>query len=378
MPAIPIHNIQIFSGSSLFIELPDNRSLRLDREGRWSSYQDGLALYRRTLDSKVIKVQKQTYSFVSPEESDKIIGDILKVLEIISHEIGHSSSILDISKNNEADVKLWIQKSIAFLHKPNDLEVQLFNMAYPEGIQILPPDRYRDLVIQPALGCPSGQCTFCAFYKNNRFRVLSDIEFDRHLEAVQNLFGENIGERNGIFLDSASALSLSQRRMITILDKIVSIIPDNKRGVAAFLEPDHAPDRTPNDYLDLKNRGLKQVTIGLETGNNKLRRQLGKNGELTKLASEVLTLKAADIQVALTVLVGAGGTDYTTKHLNDTIGFIRDIGLSKKDIVYLSPLTGSLPPDKLISELSVFRTSLKKVTSAHISPYHMERFYYFN
>jgi radical SAM superfamily enzyme YgiQ (UPF0313 family) len=378
MSDIPEHNIKIFSGYSLFIEMPDNRSLRLDREGRWSSYQKGLALYRRTLDSKIIKVQERTYSLINLEESEKITGEISSILEVISKKSGRSHSDLYQSKNNVPDIKRWIQKSIAFLHKPIDLEVQRFNNAYPEGIQILPPDRYRDLVIQPALGCPSGQCTFCAFYKNNRFRVLTDIEFDRHLEAVRNLFGENKGERNGIFLDSASALSLSQRRMIRIFDKIADLIPNSKRGIAAFLDPDNAPKRNLKDFIALKDRGLSQVTIGLETGYPFLRKRLGKSEDLSILKRTVKIIRDAGIQVALTILVGAGGSDFIKDHHSKSTQFIQDLGLSKRDIIYLSPLSDSLSPSHLTTEISNFGQTLKKVTNARISPYHMERFYYFS
>lgn len=378
MSPIPEQNIQIYSGHSLFIEMPEKLSLRIDREGRWSSYQNGLALYRRTLDSKIIKVKERSYSLVTLEESVKIIGEISKLLKVISHKIGRSPSELRLSRNTETDLKKWILKSIKWLHKPIEIEIQRFNNAYPEGIQILPPDRYRDLVIQPALGCPSGQCTFCAFYKNKRFRVLSDIEFGRHIVAVRNLFGENIGQRNGIFLDSASALSLSQRSMIRILDEIAEIISNNKRGISTFLDPDHAPKRNLKDFIALKDRGLSQVTIGLETGCPALRKKLGKSEDLSILKRTVKALKDAGIQVALTILVGAGGSVFTEDHHNKSIKCLQDLELSKRDIIYLSPLADSLSPSRLTTEMAKFKHSLKKVTNARISPYHMERFYYFS
>ena len=156
------------------------------------------------------------------------------------------------------------------------------------------------------------------------------------------------------------------------------LFPNLRRGVAAFLDPDHSPVRSIADYRELAGLGLSQATIGLETGYPGLRSVLGKNGDLSQVKESIQTLKNAGIQIALTILIGAGGEKYLNEHKEKTIQFIHDMELSKRDLIYLSPLAGSLSAAKMEEEISSFKWFLKQQTKARILPYHMERFFYFS
>jgi len=379
MAAQTYNQIEVSGGSSLFLEWPSGKSIRIDTEGRWASYQTGRALYRRTLDAKVIKQVGKNYFLVKEEDareiSDNILGQIGHLMDELrtgSLEIEYPGQ--EITTQNLED---RLRETLEWMQKPEDSEKERFEAAYPEEIMILPPDRYRDLVIQPALGCPYAQCNFCAFYKNHTFRVMKEDELDAHIEAVKKLFGRTLQFRNGIFLGSASALSLSQRRVTQILKKVDGLLPNNRRGVAAFLDPDHAPDRDLPDYQEMSHLGLTQATIGLETGLPELREKLGKQANLDRVNTAIRFLKRANIQVVLTVLVGAGGRAYTDAHRFATKRYIENARLSKKDIVYLSPLEDSLTPTQMSQEVKRFRKTLRENTPARISPYNMDRFYYF-
>lgn len=368
---------EVFTNSSLFVEFPDDCSLRIDREGRWSTWQNGEALYRRTLDSQTVKLQLGNYSVCSEDHARDVEKEIRKILSEI-HTAKNDEFLFQETDGAREIFKPWIEKALNWLNTSKDIEKARFNKAYPENIQILPPDRYRDIVIQPARGCPYAQCIFCAFYKNRRFRILSQGEFEEHIRSVKELLGSTISQRTGIFLDSASALSLSQRRLTAILERLSKLFPNLRRGTAAFLDPDHAPIRSVADYTELKNLGLSQATIGLETGYPELRSKLGKRGDLSQVKKSIYVLKEAGIQVAVTILIGAGGEPFLNEHKEKTIRFVQELGLSKRDLVYLSPLSGSLPEEKMDDEMSSFKWLLKNETSARILPYHMERFFYFS
>ncbi len=368
---------EIFTNSSLFLEFPDDRSLRIDREGRWSTWQSGDALFRRTLDSRIVRLNQGNYSMCADDEAVKVRNEIQQILQEVQTGDKDDLQFQDTEESRKLFEK-WIHKSLEWLQKPSGQEIEKFQKAYPENIQILPPDRYRDIVIQPARGCPYAQCTFCAFYKNHQFRVLTDEEFEEHIHLVEELLGSTISQRTGIFLDSASALSLSQRRMKSILERLSGLFPNLRRGVAAFLDPDHSPMRSIADYRELAGLGLSQATIGLETGFPELRSVLGKNGDLGQVKESIQTLKNAGIQIALTILIGAGGEKYLNEHKEMTIQFIHDMELTKRDLIYLSPLAGSLSAAKMEEEMSSFKWFLKQQTNARILPYHMERFFYFS
>lgn len=165
--------------------------------------------------------------------------------------------------------------------------------------------------------------------------------------------------------------------MLAILERLEQWMPHPKRGIAAFLDPDHAPDRRVQDYRELAELGLSHVTIGLETGSAALRNQMGKAGNLKAVTKAIEILKKADIQVALTVLVGPGGAGAAVKHREETARAVAELPLDKKDLIYLSPLEDSMPASRLELETDRLQNHLRSVSIARISPYRMHLFRYF-
>lgn len=365
--------------SSLFIEGFRGRSLRLDAAGHWTTLNHGSGVYRATLDGGVVAGKGPAVHRLPDTESDKINALVATTLSELKERLLKEE--IDLSFPSQPvpvdQIHNRLDLALKLCETPGTQLKKVYRSTYPEGVPILPPDRYRDVVLQPAQGCPYGKCDFCAFYRDKTFRVWTEDEIDQHLNGVKQVFGEALGNRNGLFLGSASALSLSQRRLLFFMDKVSDFLPDLKRGMGAFLDPDHAPSRDVGQYRQLADRGLRQVTIGLESGCEDLRGKLGKQSKLNRLRNTVTLLKTAGLQVVLTVLVGAGGKDYIDSHRRDTAALLHKLPLSREDIVYLSPLQGSLPASLMTEEAHQLRSALMQSTPARIAPYNMERFFYY-
>jgi radical SAM superfamily enzyme YgiQ (UPF0313 family) len=259
------------------------------------------------------------------------------------------------------------------LPRPAEQEAR-FARAYPEPVPILPPHRYRDLVVLPATGCPNHSCSFCAFYRERPFRALSREAFDAHLAAVRDLFGAARADRDGLFLGSASALSLPTEVLLDRLGAVAAVFGRPRRGVASFLDADRGELRDASAWAALREAGLVEATIGLETGEADLRAEVGKGRDLDALRARVAALKQGGLAVSLTVLVGLGGLDRRETHRAATLALLRDLPLERRDFVYLSPLRGALAPEYLAAETVAWRRAVGEATGARVGDYRIERF----
>lgn len=239
-------------------------------------------------------------------------------------------------------------------------------------VGILPPDQYLAVVLQATEGCAWNRCTFCGFYRDQPFRVKTADEFLAHMRAVRELLGEGIRLRRSIFLGEANALGVPMGRLLAFMDLVREQFPDH-REIHTFMDVFSARKRVEELVL-LKARGLRRVTIGLETGCDDLLAVVRKPGSAAKAVRVVRTLKAAGIGVGLVVLLGLGGQRYFDDHVKETVRVVNAMGLGEGDIVYFSPLVempgaeyfaqaeahgiGRLGPDEVRAQEALIRDGL--------------------
>ena len=353
-------------------------TLRVDGDGRWITLNRGDGALHRTLDGEVVRRHPDGVRSLPPEGvlgAHAAAGALAAQLDRALVDLPRSA--VRLVGGDLTALSAHLRRTVAWSPVRLLEERSRFRAAYPEPVPILPPDRTRDIVVQPATGCPSGRCRFCAFYRGAGFRVLAPEAFAAHLAAVRALFGAGLGRRDGVFLGSASAASLSQRRLLAVLAAVADALGPRRRGVAAFLDPDHAPERSTRDFEALAGAGLRHLTVGLESGAPALRVALGKSADLSVLQGSLAHQGAAGLRRGVTVLVGAGGEAAREVHLDETARAIAGLDLGPGDIIYLSPLDGGLPAGLLSEELRRFRIRLRAVTRAQLAPYRMDLFRYY-
>lgn len=363
----------------LVITSEPDQSLRIDCAGRWLSLRRGSSFYRRLMDGSVVRYRHMRDEPHPVEASESIhglaqelAGQFRNSLRQNAPQVELRGSVTDRERviDRLELVQVWTDR------RWTEWTAQ-FEAVYPESVVILPPDRYQDLVIQPALGCPHGECSFCAFYQNRSFRILSDVQFERHLEGIQTMLGPSIGLRDGIFLGSANALAIPQPTLIDRLRGIAEQVGPRKRQVAAFWDPDHSPTRTATDWGDLKAQGLTAVYAGLETGLPALRKKLGKSDRIEDFKEAIHVARQTDIRLGIMVLVGAGGETFREAHRAATVRLLESLPWTQSDWIYLSPLSEGLPRDRLEEELEYFTRTLRNSVPARVAPYYINRFCYF-
>ncbi|HKI47371.1 MAG TPA: hypothetical protein VKA08_18720, partial [Balneolales bacterium] len=133
-----------------------------------------------------------------------------------------------------------------------------------------------------------------------------------------------------------------------------------------------------SEYVELKNLGLRQVTIGLESGSGVLRQLWGKPADLSLLEKTIGILKESEIQVALTALTGFHTEVNYLNHIDETVNFAEKLPLDDSDIFYLSPLAPSpLSDDISEQQIITLKNRLRHVTHAKVAPYLVNKFRYY-
>ncbi|MEW6046465.1 MAG: radical SAM protein [Bacillota bacterium] len=236
-------------------------------------------------------------------------------------------------------------------------DARRFRQVY-RPIGILPPDQYLSVVLQLTAGCWYNRCTFCTFYRGQRFGVRSLDEFRRHMDEVKAFFGAGLLRRHTVFLGDANALVLATRRLVDCLEAVGEAFPG--REVFAFLDAFNGRRKGAAEWRQLAALGLRRVYIGLESGSDELLRFLEKPGTAADALATVQAMKAGGIGVGIILLLGAGGRLYAGEHVRRSTEIVNAMELGGGDQLYLSPL--------VVAPRSPYEERAKEAGAVPLSP----------
>jgi radical SAM superfamily enzyme YgiQ (UPF0313 family) len=203
-----------------------------------------------------------------------------------------------------------------------------------EGIVIRPPSEAYSILLQVTLGCSHNKCTFCGTYKNKRFTIK-----DNDIILSDILFASKYMKRQDkVFLMDGDALVIPQKRLIWILDRIQEHLPWVKR-VGAYANVKGIKMKSPEDLVELQEKGLGILFLGVETGDDEIRQKINKGSAAAQCIEMGRKVIDAGIKLSVTVLLGVAGKEYSMRHAKAT-GEL----LSAMDPHYIGALTVMLIP----------------------------------
>lgn len=206
----------------------------------------------------------------------------------------------------------------------NDFPVQYIDPVYR------PPSEARSFILPVTNGCSWNECSFCEmytdpqkkFYARKEAEVLADIE-----RAGQQLVGVS-----RVFLADGDAMVLSSRRLLTILDALNTAFPELRR-VGAYCLPRNLAKKSVNELIELKNKGLSILYVGVESGDDEVLTLIRKGETAESTLSALEKIRQAGIKSSVMVLNGLGGQALSEQH---AINSARLINQAQPD--YLSTL----------------------------------------
>jgi radical SAM superfamily enzyme YgiQ (UPF0313 family) len=175
-----------------------------------------------------------------------------------------------------------------------------------------PPSEAQSLILPVTDGCSWNKCTFCEMYTapQKRFRPRDQEEV---LENIRRC-GEQLGggvER--IFLADGDALTLSTRRLVTILEAIRRDLP-NVRRVSSYCLPRNLRKKSAAELRELAELGLSLVYVGAESGDDEVLARVNKGETFATTRESLDKLQEAGIKRSVMILNGLGGQALSRQH----------------------------------------------------------------
>jgi len=148
-----------------------------------------------------------------------------------------------------------------------------------------------------------------------------------------------MGNQHRLFLMDGDGLIIPQRKLVWILDMIKEHLPWVRR-VGAYANAKSVKMKSDEDLVQLKEKGLGILYLGVESGDNETLRKVCKGTTAENLIKQGQRIKAAGIKLSVTVLLGIAGPSDSLKHARAT-GKL----LSAMDPNYIGALTVMILPN---------------------------------
>lgn len=350
----------------LYFDKPEH-ALHYDLEGRLLKTSSANLYRRRGLSHRLLVTRKRTTeegggierTLLAEVVADATVAEArLEVMEV-SERLTQGALAIEFGKPS---VHQAVETLAPLLERAKHFDVgaaranaQQFSQIYGR-VAVLPPDQYNALVLQATEGCPYGGCLFCELYRGVFHCRKTAAEFRQHVGGAIAFHGEGLRARRSIFLGEANALALPHDTLVEFFKVLQELfeLPSPKQeavparwwlgsktrfdGVSSFLDTFTGKPHTAAEFRELRERGLRRVYIGLETGSNELLRWLCKPSTTERAQACVRALKEAGISVGVIVLLGPGGEAFDAVHRRRTATVLNDLSLAAGDSIYFSPL----------------------------------------
>ena len=180
-----------------------------------------------------------------------------------------------------------------------------------EGKLYRPPSEAYSLIIQATIGCSHNKCTFCSMYKEDKFRIRSTEEIIEDLLLGREYY-KNVKIKR-IFLADGDALIIKTEELIKIFQAINEIFPECER-VGIYGSPKSLLLKSKDELDKLKELGLGIIYLGLESGSDKVLKDIKKGVTSQEMIEAGKKIKDSDIELSVTLISGIGGKEDSKEH----------------------------------------------------------------
>jgi radical SAM superfamily enzyme YgiQ (UPF0313 family) len=205
-----------------------------------------------------------------------------------------------------------------------------------QGSLYRPPSEADSLILQATLGCSYNRCTFCAMYREKRFQVRPLEELVREVRwAAENLPGVR-----KVFLADGDALVAKASFLAGLLEEIRRSLPGLKR-VSCYASPQALQVRTVAEMAELRDLGLSQYYLGIESGHDEVLTALEKGVDAAEMVRVGRKAAEAGVKLSTMILLGAGGRRLSAEHARASAGVVSAIDPRFVSTLVMTPVEGT-------------------------------------
>ena len=173
-----------------------------------------------------------------------------------------------------------------------------------EGQIYRPPSEAYSYILQVTIGCSHNRCTFCNMYADKQFRVRPLPEILEDLKMARRAY--RYVER--IFLADGDALIVKTETLLEILAAIHSLFRECRR-VTSYASARDLLLKTPEELKQLRQAGLEMIYLGLESGSERILKEIDKGVTVEDTVQACLKAKEAGMKLSVTQITGLAGQE---------------------------------------------------------------------
>ncbi len=204
----------------------------------------------------------------------------------------------------------------------------MFPVKY-EGDIYRPPSEAGSLILQATIGCSHNRCTFCAMYKQKRYRERELDELKQEIAAA----GQTWPGTRRVFLADGNALAMESGRLCSALQALNEAFPLLER-VSLYANPQDLLHKESSELAKMRRLKLEMIYLGIESGSNAVLRSVNKGATPEEIARGAARVKEAGIPLSVTVINGLAGLEGWEQHARESA-----VLLNKIDPDYLGLLS---------------------------------------
>jgi radical SAM superfamily enzyme YgiQ (UPF0313 family) len=201
-------------------------------------------------------------------------------------------------------------------------------------------------------GCSNNTCFFCYYYGSRlQIRDVEEVKaeidsldmFVNHrkitpgMDPTAHMLASQWDGRR-VFLQDGDALVYPFPKLLDILDYLNSKFPDLER-IAVYATAQDILRRTADELRQLGERKLTILYIGLESGDDDILKDIGKNTTSAEMIAAAQRVEEAGLTLSVMVILGLGGVERSERHALATAEV-----LSKMDPEFGAALTLTVVP----------------------------------
>lgn len=188
----------------------------------------------------------------------------------------------------------------------------LYSAIYSSQEVYRPPSEENSTLLEVATGCSWAKCTFCDFIRD-AFRLSPDDEIEFRLKVLQKLEPQS----HRVFFLGQNAFCLDTERLLSIMKRTRYYLPSVKE-FSMYARVDDILRKTPEELEALKENGLCDLHIGIESGSDPILHMICKGCTALDIRDALLRLDRASVGYYLTIILGLGGRAYRNMHALET------------------------------------------------------------
>lgn len=203
----------------------------------------------------------------------------------------------------------------------NNRQIKNYNTQKTEGEMTVrykgkvyrPPSEAYSLIIQVTYGCSHNRCAFCDMYDDKHFSMRPMEEIREDFEQARRVYRRV--ER--VFLADGDALMRKTDDLVQILGLVYGLFPECQR-VTCYASPTSLQIKSEEELRLLREKGLKMVYMGLESGCDAVLERMDKGHTAAQIIAAGQKARRSGLQLSVTAISGLGSRELWREHAVET------------------------------------------------------------